>query len=112
MLVATIGFRAQPHKRAEVLDAIDEIVERMRKAAGCCRSRLLMDTDDPNVYALVSEWLSGEHADTFFNSRDFQIFRGIRVLLKDEPAIIMDEVHTRTTTLIGRTSVRPMNPQL
>jgi quinol monooxygenase YgiN len=30
MIVAWIGFRAQPHKRPEILSAIDEMIERMR----------------------------------------------------------------------------------
>jgi quinol monooxygenase YgiN len=35
MLVATISFRAQPHKSAELLSAVAEAVSRMRRTAGC-----------------------------------------------------------------------------
>jgi hypothetical protein len=36
----------------------------------------------------------------FFNSREFQIFKGIRILLRDEPVIVLDEVRCRVTRLL------------
>jgi quinol monooxygenase YgiN len=100
MLLATINFRAQPHKRAEILSAVDEEVTRMRRASGCGRCRLLVDTEDPNYFTLFSEWQSIDQADTFFNSRDFQIFKSIRILLREEPVIVLDDVRGRVTRLI------------
>lgn len=100
MLLASLRFRAQPQKRGEVLSAIDETVNRMRMAAGCDRSRLMADADDPNTLAVISEWQSAKTADRFFNSREFQIFRGIRILLRDEPVIVLDEVQSRVTRLV------------
>ena len=87
MLVASIGFRAQPHKRSEILSAVDETVVHMRRADGCARCRLLVDAEDANTFVMVSEWQSIAQADTYFNSRDFQIFRGIRILFRDEPVM-------------------------
>ena len=100
MLLASIGFRVQPHKRAEVLSAVDETLRRMRTTTGCARSRLMEDTDDPNAFILLSEWYSTATADVFFNSRDFQIFKGIRILLRDEPVIVFDEVQSRMVRLL------------
>jgi quinol monooxygenase YgiN len=100
MLLASLRFRVQPHKRGEVLSAIDETIKRMRLAAGCDRSRLMADADDPNTFAVISEWQSVETADRFFNSREFQIFKGIRILLRDEPVIVLDEIQSRVTRLI------------
>lgn len=100
MLLASIAFRAQPHKRPEILSAVDETVQRMRHASGCERSRLMADADDPNAFAVFSEWHSVESADAFFNSRDFQIFKGIRILLRDEPVIVFDDVRSRVTRLM------------
>jgi quinol monooxygenase YgiN len=100
MLLASIGFRVQPHKRAEVLSAVDETVRRMRQAAGCARSRLMADADDPNTFTVMSEWQSAANADTFFGSRDFQIFKGVRILLRDEPVIVLDDVRSRVTRLL------------
>jgi quinol monooxygenase YgiN len=100
MLLASIGFRVQPHKRDEVLSAADETVRRMRSASGCARSRLMADADDPNAFTMLSEWQSADTADVFFNSRDFQIFKGIRILLRDEPVIVFDEVHSRIVRLL------------
>ena len=100
MILASIGFRAQPHKRDEILSAVDETVERMRRTPSCARCRLLVDTEDANSFTLLSEWHSSEDADAFLNSRDFQIFKGIRILLRDEPVVILDEVGVRVTRLI------------
>ena len=100
MLLASIGFRIQPHKRAEALSAVDETVKRMRAASGCARSRLLADTDDPNTFTVMSEWQSASTADVFFSSRDFQIFKGIRILLRDEPVLTLDEVQSRVTRIV------------
>jgi quinol monooxygenase YgiN len=100
MLLASIGFRVQPHKRAEVLSAVDETLRRMRQASGCARSRLMADTDDPNAFTVLSEWQSAAMANTFFSSRDFQIFKGIRILLRDEPVIVLDDVRSRVTRLL------------
>jgi quinol monooxygenase YgiN len=100
MLLASMSFRAQPHKRAEVLSAVDETVRRMRGASGCARSRLMADADDPNAFTVFSEWQSTDTADVFFSSREFQIFKGIRILLRDEPVIVFDEVRSRVTRLL------------
>jgi quinol monooxygenase YgiN len=100
MLLASVGFRVQPHKRDEVLSAVDETVRRMRIAAGCARSRLMVDADDPNTFTMLSEWQSADTAQVFFSSRDFQIFKGVRILLRDEPVIVFDEVHSRVIRLL------------
>jgi quinol monooxygenase YgiN len=100
VLLASIGFRVQPHKRAEVLSAVDETLRRMRQASGCARTRLMADTEDPNAFTVLSEWQSAVMANAFFSSRDFQIFRGIRMLLRDEPVIVLDDVRSRVTRLL------------
>lgn len=100
VLLASVGFRVQPHKRDEVLSAVDETVRRMRIAAGCARSRLMVDADDPNTFTMISEWQSVDTAQVFFSSRDFQVFKGMRILLRDEPVIVFDEVHTRVVRLL------------
>ena len=100
MFLASIGFRIQPHKRDEVLSAVDETVRRMRQASGCARSRLMADAEDPNAFTVLSEWQSADTADVFFSSRDFQIFKGIRILLRDEPVMVLDDVRSRVTRLL------------
>jgi quinol monooxygenase YgiN len=99
MVVAWINFRAQPHKRPEILSAVDEMIERMRHASGCGRGRLYADGEDPNAFTVVSEWQSADDADAFFNSKHFQMFRGIRILLRGEPLIVFDEIQARVTRL-------------
>ena len=100
MVVAWIRFRAQPHKRPEILSAIDEIVERMRHYDGCGRGRLLVDCDDANAFTVLSEWQSVEAANAFLESREFQLFRGIKMLLRGEPLVVLDEVQLRVTRIL------------
>jgi quinol monooxygenase YgiN len=100
MVVASIRFRAQPHKRPEILSAIDEMVDRMQYSDGCGRGRLLVDHDDPNAFTVLSEWQTLDAANAFFESRGFQLFRGIRMLLRGEPLVVLDEVQQRMTRLL------------
>ena len=100
MLVVSLSFRAQPHKRGEVLSAIDETAERMRQASGCLRCRLLIDNEDCNVFTVASEWESLATAEAFFASREFQTFKGVRILLREEPVMVFDDVRSRVTRLI------------
>jgi quinol monooxygenase YgiN len=100
MLLASISFRVQPHKRSEALAAADALVQRMRGAEGCGKSRMLSDTEDANVFLLASEWLDAQVAEAFFSSREFQIFKGMRILMRDEPLIVFDDVRTRVTRLL------------
>jgi quinol monooxygenase YgiN len=100
MVLASLGFRVQPHKRGEVLSAVEETLRHMRLAPGCTRARLMADTDDANAFTVLSEWQSAASADRFFASREFQLFKGIRILLRDEPVLIFDEVQSRVTRLL------------
>ncbi len=100
MLLASICFRVLPHKRAEGLGAIDTLAEHMRTTPGCSRSRVMNDTEDINTFVLVSEWKEPGHADVFFGSREFHIFKGIRILLRYEPYIVLDDVRTRMTRMM------------
>jgi quinol monooxygenase YgiN len=104
MLLASISFRVQPHKRSEALAAADDLVHRLRAAAGCSRSRMLTDTEDPNLFVVVSEWANAQGAEAFFSSREFQIFKGARILMRDEPFIVFDDVRTRVTRLLRAAS--------
>jgi quinol monooxygenase YgiN len=82
---------------ADVLVVIDH---RVVMTAGCGRCRLLVDTEDPNVFTLASEWEAGAEAEPFFESREFQIFKSIRILLRQEPVVTMGEIRSRATRLI------------
>jgi quinol monooxygenase YgiN len=101
MMLASISFRARPHKRAELLSAVETTIERMRMRPGCERSRLLVDSEDSNAFTLMSEWQSTADADAFFASRDFQVFKGVKILLKEEPVIVLDEIGSRVTRLLS-----------
>jgi len=100
MLLASIEFRSQPHKRAEVASVVDEVVRSMRRAPGCLRSRMLGEVEDSNAFTIVSEWNSVAEAEQFLGSREFQILKGIRMLLRTEPVLVFDDVQVRVTRLL------------
>ena len=100
MVLAWIGFRSKPSKRAEVLSAVDEMLQHLRETPGCSKGRLLVDSEDANTFTVESEWRSIEDADAFFASHDFQLVRGIRMLLWGDPFVVVDDVRSRTTGLI------------
>jgi quinol monooxygenase YgiN len=100
MLLTSISFRSQPHKRGEVVSVVDDLVNRMRHAHGCLRSRFLDEVEDDNAFTVIAEWESVPDAEAFFGSREFQILKGIRILMRGEPVIVFDDVQTRATRLI------------
>ncbi len=102
MVRVSLRIRMRPHKRDEALNAIDALAERMRHAPGCSRCALLTEVEDHNSVALESEWTDMKSAEAFFDSRELQILRGIRILLRDEPLIVLDDVRERVTRMIGR----------
>jgi quinol monooxygenase YgiN len=97
MVTSSIGFRVLPHMRGEVLSAIDQLAERMRGFDGCMHSRLLADVEDQTAFTLASEWRDAAAARGFFDSPEFEPFRGIGILLREQPFIVIDEVNDRAT---------------
>jgi quinol monooxygenase YgiN len=100
MLLASIRFRSQPHKRAEVISAVDTLIERMRRTTGCSGSRLLTEAEDENALTVISEWRSIEDVESFLQSRDFLVFKGIRMLLRGEPVLVFDQLQGRVTRVL------------
>jgi quinol monooxygenase YgiN len=97
MVLTSISFRGHSHKRGELLSAVDALVQRMRGLPGCFRSRVLVDAEDDSAFTILSEWKDPETAEAFLATREAQIFRGIRILMRDEPLIVFDDIHTRVT---------------
>ncbi|MFI5178054.1 MAG: putative quinol monooxygenase [Vicinamibacterales bacterium] len=100
MLLMSVAFRAQTTKRDEVLSAVDDVVARLRHRTGCAHARLFVDTEDADVFTLLSEFESVDDADQFFTSREFRVLRGIRMMLRDEPVVVVDDVRSRVTRLV------------
>ena len=100
MLLASISFRVRPYKRDEALSAVDALGERMRATHGCARGRILTDSEDQNLFVVASEWHDADAAEAFFESREFQIFKGVRILMREEPYIVLDDVRARVTRLM------------
>jgi len=61
---------------------------------------VLSDSEDQNLFVVTSEWSDASAADAFFGSRQFQIFKGVRILMREEPFIVFDDVRARVTRLM------------
>ena len=49
---------------------------------------------------IASEWSDADAAEAFFGSREFQIFKGVRILMREDPFITLDDVRARVTRLL------------
>jgi quinol monooxygenase YgiN len=100
--VATVRLSARHDKRAEVASALEHLLRRVRRYPGCVECRLLSDADDPDCLTLVSDWRSRTALDAFMASRDFEVIRGMRILLDAAPQTTVDKVAERARVPYGR----------
>ena len=100
MIMTWVQLRVHPHKESEALFAIDQLVTQMCASRGCGRGRLLEDAADPHAFFIIGEWESEADVDAFLASRDFQVFKGIRILLRGQPVVTIDDVQHRVTRLV------------
>lgn len=102
MHVATVALLVHRHKRQEALSAIEELMRRMRAWPGCVGCRLLSDAHNHDNLTLISEWRQRRDVDGFLGSREFLILKGMRILLREEPEAVVDEVVTRKSVPFDR----------
>jgi quinol monooxygenase YgiN len=104
MHIATVHMRVKEDKRSEALSAIDGFIRRMHLWPGCLTCRLMSDAGDTQLLTLVSEWDSREALDDFLSSREFLILQGMRMVLRDDPQVILDEILLRSRMPLGSRS--------
>jgi quinol monooxygenase YgiN len=102
MHVATVALLVHRHKRHEALSAIEELMRRMRAWPGCIGCRLLTDATNGDNLTLISEWQQRRELDGFLGSHDFLILKGMRMLLRQEPEAVLDEIVTRKSVPFNR----------
>jgi quinol monooxygenase YgiN len=101
MHVATVNLRVKDDKRSEALSAMDGFIRRMHAWPGCLTCRLMADAADCQLLTLVSEWDSREALDDFLSSREFLILQGMRIVLRDDPQVILDQIVLRSRMSFG-----------
>jgi quinol monooxygenase YgiN len=101
MHIATVHMRVKEEKRSEALSAIDGFIRRLHTWPGCLTCRLMSDAGDRQLLTLVSEWDSREALDGFLSSREFLILQGMRIVLRDDPQVILDEILLRSRMSLG-----------
>jgi quinol monooxygenase YgiN len=102
MQVASVTLRVHQRKRVEALSAIDELMRHMRASPGCVSCRLLVDAVDGTDLTLISEWDDRRDVETFLGSRNFLILTGMRILLREDPQAVLDDVAVRTRVSLKR----------
>jgi quinol monooxygenase YgiN len=95
MFIATLLFDVRPDKRIEFVSAASDIVDGLRARKGCLGCRLASDCENENLFLLASEWDSRPFLDGYLASEEYRIIEGTRVLLRDGPALSVDEVLAR-----------------
>jgi quinol monooxygenase YgiN len=101
MHVATVSLHVKDEKLSEALSAMDGFMCRVHAWPGCLTCRLLADARDGRTLELVSEWDSREALDAFLASREFLILRGMRMVLRDDAQVVLDEIQHRTRLSFG-----------
>jgi quinol monooxygenase YgiN len=72
----------------------------MGRTAGCLRSRALAAIEDSHHLTLCSEWSDLHSAEAYFESPGFRVFRGLRILLRDEPCIVFRDIRAQFTKMV------------
>ena len=104
MHIATVHMRVKEDKRSEALSAMDGFIRRVHAWPGCLTCRLMADAGDTQLLTFVSEWDSREALDGFLSSREFLILQGMRMVLRDDPQVVLDEIHLRSRISLGSRS--------
>jgi quinol monooxygenase YgiN len=71
---------------------------------GCLTCRLMVDASDSQLLAFVSEWDSRDALDGFLASREFLILQGMRMVLRDDPQVVLDEILVGSRMSLGAKS--------
>lgn len=105
MIVVSVILRIQTDKRLEFLSAIRYLMPRVRWQPGCLGCRLVAECDVTDTFSLVAEWNDRDALDRFLRSRELDILQGMRLLLRDDPHAVVDDVITR-----AHVPFRPAHP--
>jgi quinol monooxygenase YgiN len=95
MIIASFSFEVRSDKRQEFVSALSQSVQAVRWSAGCLGCRLLTDCENPNAFLLMSEWDTSAFLNRYLASPHFQVLEGMRFLLRDGPALSVDQVVSR-----------------
>ena len=104
MHVATVYLKVKHDKRSEALSALDGLTRRMLQWPGCLTCRVMADLNKSHDLTLVSEWDSREALDGFLASGEVLILQGMRLVLHDDPQLVLDEVRLRSRLSLAAAS--------
>jgi quinol monooxygenase YgiN len=95
--------RVTPDKQAEFLASVADVMERARWLPGCLDCRLVTNVAGGGGFSLLCEWSGREGLDWFLQSAEFRVLKGMRILMEDDPSLIVEEVVSRAGISMPRT---------
>jgi quinol monooxygenase YgiN len=107
VFVGSFVCRVKPDKRSEFCASVGDLIDRVRWQQGCVNCRLAVDVEMPGTYSVQSEWMNRASLDRFLQSGEYRVFKGMRVLMQDEPRFAIEEVLRRSTPPFSPADRRP-----
>ena len=95
MLIGSLICHVKAEHETEFLDSAATLLERARRLSGCLACRIVNEHPSARTYVLVTEWADRPAFNRFVASREFQILRGMQILMHDDVSVIVDDVLTR-----------------
>jgi quinol monooxygenase YgiN len=95
VFVASIVCRVQPAKQREFLAAVARLMTETRRRSGCIDCRLAADPGDPASLTLIFVWSDRRAHESFNDSTEYGVLRGMRFLMTATPVVVVDEVIAR-----------------
>lgn len=84
MIFTTIGMKAFPEKRKELIQTLTSLINSIRRHKGCKRCEFCVSAEDENEFCLLGEWEHRKDVETYVESEGFKVLLGAMSLLNDQ----------------------------
>jgi quinol monooxygenase YgiN len=87
LIEAAIKMKVITEKRAELLQTLRSMTEKIRKEKGCKSCYFYQDVENENIFSVIEEWKTQEELDSHMKSDMFGALIGAKSLLVEPPEI-------------------------
>jgi len=92
VMVLAVRMSVHPQKRKELLQTVQELIQRTRKQQGCISCHFYQDIENGNAFNLVEEWKRQVDLDKHLGSDHFGVLLGAINLLSEPTEIKFNTV--------------------
>ena len=92
MFVYQINIKIKPYKTDELVDSMNPVLRKIRKAKGCQDFRVCQDTEKAGTYAVVGEWKTRKAMEKHFKTREFEFLIGAARVLGETFVMHIGEI--------------------